>query len=146
MSTATPVEESTAVATVEPTRTRAQRSYSSITGTDEAAKVTVFNAINNAKALSDHLGEPIALKDVIQVPAEGVDENTGEVTQFTRTVLIDADNIAYAGGSDALLGSLDNLFGVFGKPDTWTEPRVIRVVERKGKGNRKFYVVELGAK
>lgn len=138
--------ESTDVATIEPTRNRAQRSYSSISGDDEATKVTVFNAINNAKPLSDFIGQPIALKDVIQVPAEGVDENTGEVTFFTRTILLDADNVAYAGGSDALLGSLDNLFGVFGKPDTWTEPRVIRVVERKGKGNRKFYVIELGAK
>lgn len=117
--------------------------YSSITGDDLDARKRVYTAISAAKSLSDVLGKTINLKDVIVQPVTSENEETGEVDEYLRTTLIDADGTAYAAGSTGVASSLRNLFGVFGEPSTWAEPLAIKIVEKKGRKGFKFMSIEL---
>lgn len=126
---------------------RAPRSYTSVTGTDVAARKLVYNAVNNAEQISDHLGEEFLLSNIIQQPtqSEVVDDKTGEVSieEYTRTTLITPDGKAYSAGSDGIAGSVDNLLAAFGEPSTWEEPLTVKVIERKSANKRTFFSIEV---
>lgn len=134
-----------AVATVEQSSSvavRKPRTYSSVTGTDVEARKTVYNAVNNAEQISDHLGEEFHLVHIIQQPTESLNENTGEVEEYTRTTLITADGTAFSAGSDGIAGSVDNLLAAFGEPSEWAEPLRVKVIERKSRNKRTFFSIE----
>ena len=134
-----------AVATVEQSSSvavRTPRTYSSVTGTDVEARKTVYNAVNNAEQISDHLGEEFHLVHIIQQPTESLNENTGEVEEYTRTTLITADGTAFSAGSDGIAGSVDNLLAAFGEPSEWAEPLRVKVIERKSRNKRTFFSIE----
>lgn len=117
--------------------------FSSITGSDMDARKRLYKAIAEAEQLSDHLGSTINLADVVVMPVSSENDETGEIEEYERTTLIDADGSAYAAGSSGVVTSLNNLFGVFGQPQTWAEPLAIRVVEKKGRKGFKFMTIEL---
>ena len=134
-----------AVATVEQSSSvavRTPRTYSSVTGTDIEARKTVYNAVNNAEQISDHLGEEFHLVHIIQQPTESLNEETGVVEEYTRTTLITADGTAYSAGSDGIAGSVDNLLAAFGEPSEWAEPLRVKVIERKSRNKRTFFSIE----
>ena len=134
-----------AVATVEQSSSvavRTPRTYSSVTGTDIEARKTVYNAVNNAEQISDHLGEEFHLVHIIQQPTESLNEETGVVEEYTRTTLITADGTAFSAGSDGIAGSVDNLLAAFGEPSEWAEPLRVKVIERKSRNKRTFFSIE----
>ena len=134
-----------AVATVEQSSSvavRKPRTYSSVTGTDVGARKTVYNAVNNAEQISDHLGEEFHLVHIIQQPTESLNEETGVVEEYTRTTLITADGTAFSAGSDGIAGSVDNLLAAFGEPSEWAEPLRVKVIERKSRNKRTFFSIE----
>jgi len=116
---------------------------STLTGTDLASRKTTLNAVTNATPISDHLGETINLVHVVAQVVSIVDVKTGEATDAVRAILLDADGSAYAATSDGLMGSLRDVFGIMGQPDTWSEPLPIRVVEQRGRSGFRFYKIEL---
>lgn len=143
-------QASTAVDTVSNSRAvRAPRTYSSVTGTDIDARKLVYNAVNNAEQVSDHLGEEFLLSNIIQQPtmSEVLDpktnQPTGEVEEYTRTTLISPDGSALSAGSDGIAGSVDNLIAAFGEPSEWAEPLKVKVIERKSKNKRTFFSIEV---
>ena len=117
--------------------------YSSIQGNDLDARKKLYTAIAAAEQLSDNLGKTINLKDVVVLPVTSENEETGEIEEYERTTLIDADGKAYAAGSSGVVSSLKNLFGVFGEPNTWEKPLPIKGVEKKGRKGFKFFSIEL---
>jgi hypothetical protein len=72
-----------------------------------------------------------------------VDDRAGVATDAIRAILLDANGSAYAATSDGLMGSLRDVFGIMGQPDTWAEPLPIRVVEKRGRSGFRFYKIEL---
>lgn len=122
---------------------RAPRTYSSVVGDDVDARKLVYNAVNNAEQISDHLNTPFLLANIIQQPAESVDDETAEVSEYTRTTLITPDGKAYSAGSDGIAGSVDNLIAAFGEPHTWAEPLNVQVIERKSQNKRTFFSIEV---
>lgn len=122
---------------------RTPRTYSSVTGTDVEARKLVYNAVNNAEQVSDHLGEEFLLSNIIQQPTESLNETTGVVEEYTRTTLISPDGTALSAGSDGIAGSVDNLIAAFGEPSTWGEPLKVKVIERKSKNKRTFFSIEV---
>ena len=122
---------------------RSPRTYSSVTGTDVNARKLVYNAVNNAEQVSDHLGEEFLLSNIIQQPTESLNEVTGEVDVYTRTTLIGPDGKAFSAGSDGIAGSVDNLIAAFGEPSEWAEPLRVKVVERKSRNKRSFFSIEV---
>ena len=136
----------TDVATVDAASTvavRTPRTYSSVTGTDVDARKLVYNAVNNAEQVSDHLGEEFFLQHIIQQPTTSVNERTQEVEEYTRTTLITPDGQAFSAGSDGIAGSVENLISAFGEPSEWAEPLKVKVIERKSRNGRNFFSIEV---
>lgn len=134
---------STEVQVSETRAVRTPRTYSSVTGTDVEARKLVYNAVNNAEQVSDHLGEEFLLSNIIQQPTESLNEDTGVVEEYTRTTLITPEGTAYSAGSDGIAGSVDNLIAAFGEPSEWAEPLKVKVIERKSKNKRTFFSIEV---
>lgn len=98
------------------------------------AKKLVYNASNNpTHKIDDYINKEIALKDVFVEIIELVNENTGELEQAPRIVLIDDKGESYQCVSTGIFGSLKKLMAIFGEP-TWEEP--IHVVVKQVKVKR----------
>lgn len=98
------------------------------------AKKLVYNASNNPMhKIDDYINKEIALKDVFVEIIELANENTGELEQAPRIVLIDDKGESYQCVSTGIFGSLKKLMAVFGEP-TWEEP--IHVVVKQVKVKR----------
>ena len=109
---------------------------------DEDSALAVFAAVSDATDLKDHLGEVIELVHVVlqavtmNVPAtKHAEEHT---VDLTRTILIDVDGNAYGTSSETILKSLETMFALMGKPQTWKSPKSVTVVEKQAKLGR-FY-------
>ena len=90
------------------------------------AKVAIYNAIQNAeRKVDDYINKELKITDVVVHPIEVVDEQTGEVKQMLRTILIDVDGNGYAAVSYGVLTSLQKIFGIVGKPSWKDEPLTI---------------------
>lgn len=116
---------------------------STLRGDSMEARKATLNAVTNASPISEHLGETINLVHVVVQAVTIVDDKTGEATDAVRAILLDADGSAYAATSDGLMGSLRDVFGIMGQPDTWPEPLPIKVVEKRGRSGFRFYKIEL---
>src|SRR5690606_1115300 len=115
---------------------------STFSGDDFATKAKVFDAITNPEPISDHLGETIQLANVVAQSVEVADDE-GTLNEAARVILIDADGQAYAGLSDGLLRSIQNLFGILGMPNTWPGPLPVKVTEEKSRKGFKFFTIKL---
>ena len=105
--------------------------FSSITGDDFASKVAVISAMSNAEKLADHLGETINLRDFVIQRISLTDENTGEVVNSIRTVLIDDNGTAFAAVSNGIVSVLQNITGVLGMPAEWPAALPVQAVEER---------------
>lgn len=98
------------------------------------AKKLVYNASNNpTHKIDDYINKEIALKDVFVEIIELANENTGELEQAPRIVLIDDKGESYQCVSNGIFGSLKKLMAIFGEP-TWEDP--INVVVKQVKVKR----------
>lgn len=98
------------------------------------AKKLVYNASNNpTHKIDDYINKEIALKDVFVEIIELANENTGDLEQAPRIVLIDDKGESYQCVSTGIFGSLKKLMAIFGEP-TWEEP--IHVVVKQVKVKR----------
>lgn len=98
------------------------------------AKKLVYNASNNpTHKIDDYINKEIALKDVFVEIIELANENTGELEQAPRIVLIDDKGESYQCVSNGIFGSLKKLMAIFGEP-TWEE--AIHVVVKQVKVKR----------
>lgn len=115
--------------------------------TNEEGSDKAFNLMNDADhAVGDVLGETILLKDVLIHPVQFTDEATGELIDGYRTVLIDADGTSFGATSSGLFNALQQFFSIKGHPNTWSEPKAIKIVEKKGRRGFKFYTIQIVTK
>ena len=116
---------------------------STFKGDTQAEKIATLKAVTSAKSLGDHIGEVINLAHVVTQAVSIVDDVTKEEKDVVRVVLIDADGSSYAAVSDGIMGSLRDIFGVLGNPNTWAEPLPVTVAEVKGRRGFKFFKIEV---
>lgn len=102
------------------------------------ANLTIYNALNDSVALSDHLDTPINMADYVMEVVD-IESESGELIKAVRTVIIDEDGVAYHAMSSQFVASLNRLFALVGEPDTWAEPVTIMVSEGKSGKGRRFY-------
>lgn len=82
--------------------------YSSITddGTRKS-KIAIFNAVNGAdESVADHIGEVLDIVNVVAHPVELTDEETGEIINCLRTVLVDKNGKTYTAVSQGITSAL----------------------------------------
>lgn len=117
--------------------------YSTIKGTDFAARKQIASAQTKSKPLADALGQTINLTNFIVQSVTLQDEKSGEVNDAPRVTLIDAEGEAFHATSVGLLSALRNIIATLGEPDTWPEALPIKVVEQRGRSGYRFMTIEL---
>lgn len=105
-------------------------------------KMALYNAMQTADRVDEHLNEPLHVTNVLAQAIEVANQETGETSSSTR-VVIHAEEGDFAAASPTLAHSFGNLFAIFGTPDTWDHPIVLKVVEKKSRRGFKFYDLEL---
>lgn len=116
--------------------------YSSIEATDFESRLRTATAVSDSKPIREHLGEVIALVDVViqVIPMEN--EDTKQLEDVTRVILIDAEGNSFHAISGVLFKDVQNLIGILGKPSSWPEPVSVAVRE-DGNGRRRFMTLTL---
>lgn len=91
-----------------------------------------------ALAADENLNVDIDVVGYVCHPAERIDQETGEVSHFTRTVLLLADGRKIGMGSDFARRSLDRMAFVRGHAP-WNPPLKCRIVPERSSNKRTYY-------
>lgn len=142
--------EANAVVVVQPTKElsvdlsdTAKSNYSSIKGDSREEKAKLFKAKSSPdKRLSDCINQKIYAKDVYMEIVTITNDETGEVQDCPRVVLLDKDGISYTSVSFGIFNSLKSLVAVYGEP-TWEEPIPVIVRQKDTGKNRKQLVLDV---
>lgn len=105
-------------------------------------KMALYNAMQTADKVDEHLNEPLHVTNVLAQAIEVANQETGEINSSTR-VVIHAEEGDFAAASPALAHAFGNLFSIFGTPDKWSAPLALKVVEKKSRRGYKFFDLEL---
>lgn len=101
--------------------------FCSVKGGDRKAKALVYNAMNNpTHRVGDCINKKIKVKDVLAEIIELANDETGELQQVPRVVLIDDKGESYQAVSTGIFNAVKKLIAVFGAP-TWDEPIEVMV-------------------
>jgi hypothetical protein len=114
--------------------------FSTMTGDDFDTKLALLDAVTNSAAIADNLGKTIRLVNVVVQTVEMPDEQTGELQELPRTILIAEDGTAYHAISMGIFRAVETVLGVVGQPSTWPSPLNIQVT-REGKAPRAYYTI-----
>lgn len=114
------------------------RGFCSMVAVDTKSKKTLFNATSNPTKISSMIGKTLDLfhfyVEVIQV----VSEQTGEIVNVPRVVLIDSKGNGYQGVSVGLYNAVKRIVSMFGMPETWEAPLTVEVQQIELKNGRTF--------
>lgn len=120
-----------------------KQAYVSMTIDTQEDKKRLFSLMENADfKVADKLNTKILLKDVILQKFERINEETGEVEDKQRIILIDKEGVSYASASKGLYNSVIRLISFLGEPSEWEEPLAIEVQEIKTKKGQKTYTIK----
>jgi len=109
-----------------------------------AAAVAIYNAVNNkGDSLADHKNEILEIVNVAAHPVNLIDENTGELVNALRVVLIDKNGKNYDAVSQGIVSSLQKIFAIVGPAPYLEEPLKIKVVEQKTRKGYRTNTIEL---
>ena len=110
-------------------------------------KVKNLNAIQNAQSANDYIGKTLNVTDVIFQQAQFVDEETGEISDGVRTILLLDDDTAVAFASDVIVRSIKTIIATFGSPENWPNHMLpLKVEQKQGKGTHRFYQLSVDTK
>lgn len=118
--------------------------YCSVQGGDRKAKALVYNAMNNpTHRVGDCINKKLLIKDVLAEVIELENEETGEMQQVPRVVLIDENGESYQAVSTGIFNAVKKAIAVFGAP-TWDEPLPIVIKQVSlGKNQMLTFDIEL---
>lgn len=111
--------------------------WSSLKTDSPEEKAKFYNVMNNPeKRVAQMIGKVIKVKDVFVEIVELTNQETGEVKQCPRTVLIDEKGVGYQAVSIGVFSAIKKLFDVYGTPDRWESPLPLEVQQiQKGTRN-----------
>lgn len=105
-------------------------------------KAKLFNAMNNPDfRLGDCINRVIKIKDLFCETVQCTNQETGEVTDAPRIVVIDEDGKSYQAVSVGVLSAFKKLIAIFGAP-TW-EPAIPIMVKQITRGQNKMLTFEI---
>lgn len=106
--------------------------------TPEGGTKLVMGTLSALPPIKSMIGKEIKITDVYIHPVSSIDDETGELQNFARTVIYTSDGRAYDCGSMGILKSLDVLSMVRGAPP-WV-PGIAVVVDLRDVGGRKQWL------
>lgn len=105
-----------------------RNTYCSLICETEEQKKKLFNLTSNPQhKVSDMINKKIMLKDVYMEEVLLRNEETDEVSQGIRIILIDDKQEGYVCVSTGIKNSLQKLFSIFGTPENWESPIEIEI-------------------
>lgn len=104
-------------------------------------KLALYAALQSSDKIDEHLNEVLHVTNVAAQSIEVADERTGELNPSIR-VIIHAEEGDFTATSPSLARSFGTMFSIFGTPDKWDEPFVMKVVEKKARSGYKFFDIE----
>lgn len=116
--------------------------FTTVKGDDFETKAKIFNAVNDAKPVSDLSGKPFEIADLVIESTEFVNEKTGEIEPAVRTIFITPDGDAYQAFSGPIFNAAKRILTLLGEPAHWPAPLKVRVTE-EGSGKNRFYKLTL---
>lgn len=116
--------------------------FTTVKGDDFETKAKIFNAVNDAKPVSDLAGKPFEIADLVIESAEFVNEKTGEIEPAVRTIFITPSGDAYQAFSGPIFNAAKRILTLLGEPAQWPAPLKVRVTE-EGSGMSRFYKLTL---
>lgn len=105
-------------------------------------KIKLYSALQNAEKLDEHLNEPLNMTNAVAQAVQVTDDQTGEISNTVRVIIVTDEGKVYAAISPTLVAGLNTMFGIFGTPNTWTEPLCIKIIERRSRRGFKFFSIE----
>lgn len=116
--------------------------FTTVKGDDFETKAKIFNAVNDAKPVSDLSGKPFEIADLVIESTEFVNEKTGEIEPAVRTIFITPSGDAYQAFSGPIFNAAKRILTLLGEPAQWPAPLKVRVTE-EGSGKSRFYKLTL---
>lgn len=116
--------------------------YSSIGGDSFDSKMETLRAVTNSVPISDHIGAVINLRHVVVQVVEVESQETKELVEVPRVILIDDEGVAFHAVSNGIFKAVENFIGMLGEPSNWPAPVPTKVVKGKAKVGS-FYTLEL---
>ena len=108
-----------------------QNIYCSKIVESEKEKKELFNALESCDALlNDCVGQEIDIKDIYVEEKQVMDDETGEIKTKYRTILFDENGQTYATGSYGIYNILKKIVQIYGLPESWEKPLVVKVAKR----------------
>ena len=108
-----------------------QNVYCSKIAETEKEKKELFNALESCDALlNDCVGQEIDIKDIYVEEKQVMDDETGEIKTKYRTILFDENGQTYATGSYGIYNILKKIVQIYGLPESWEKPLVVKVAKR----------------
>ena len=103
---------------------------------DRATQAKIYNAINNPEnKIADYINRKIKVRDVLIEVMDIANEETGELSQAPRVVLIDDEGRAYQSVSIGMFQAVKAACKVFGAP-SWEPPLEVLIKQKAvGKGS-----------
>jgi hypothetical protein len=142
-----PAQPSQAVALLEPSErlrrlfgTDAEVVISFDPRTEEGAELLFKCTLDKLKPLSEMQKEYVNVKHIFAHPAERIDPENGEVSQFVRSVVIDANGTAYDCGSEGVRKCIALLRAVRNDPP-WNPPIRCQVIVQKTRTGRNWMIL-----
>lgn len=108
--------------------------YSSLQAETREEKLKLFSLINGeCERLDAHIGEVLSISDIYAENVNFVDDETGEISEGVRIILVDENGVGYACASNGIFNSIKKLMILFGEP-TWSPAIPVKVRQiKKGK-------------
>lgn len=112
--------------------------FCSMTAEDNQSRVTLFNACSNPDKISSMIGKQIKMIHFFVEVIQTVSEQSGELVNVPRVVIIDEKGKGYQGVSIGLYNSVKRIVSMFGMPETWDKSHTVEVQQIELKQGRTF--------
>lgn len=116
---------------------------SSFTGSDRATQISVLSAMSSATPLDDVLGKEFKLANFVVQGIEMPDEETGELREVPRLILVDDSGKAYHAISQGVFSSLKNITAIMGMPGAVEGMWPVKVKAKREKTRKGYQVFTL---
>lgn len=115
--------------------------YSTFQGDDFDTKIALLEAVTNSEPIAENLNKRIDIVNLVIQPVEMADEQTGEMREVPRVILIDENGVAYHAISMGIYRAVETVLGIVGQPHTWPHPLPVKLV-REGKAPRAYFTIK----
>lgn len=101
--------------------------YCSMQAVNNKARVTLFNACANPKKISDMINKRIKVMHVYIEIIQVMSEQSGEMVNAPRVILIDEQGNGYQAVSNGIYNAVKRMYALFGDPGDWDAPHTVEV-------------------